>query len=94
MTTLQVEAQSQLRVVAVGHVDHGKSTLIGRLLHDTGNLADGKVEELRTISERRGAAFEWSFVLDSLQSERDQAVTIDTTRIWTDEATAPTARVP
>jgi len=82
VTTLQVEAQSQLRVVAVGHVDHGKSTLIGRLLHDTGNLADGKVEELRTISERRGAAFEWSFVLDSLQSERDQAVTIDTTRIW------------
>jgi bifunctional enzyme CysN/CysC len=74
--------QPQLRVVAVGHVDHGKSTLIGRLLHDTGNLPDGKVAEMMAVSERRGAIFEWSFVLDALQSERDQAVTIDTTRIW------------
>jgi len=52
------------------------------LLHETGNLPDGKVAELRAISERRGVPFEWSFVLDALQSERDQAVTIDTTRIW------------
>ena len=73
---------NQLRVVAVGHVDHGKSTLIGRLLHETGNLPDGKVAELRAACDRRGVAFEWSFVLDALQSERDQAVTIDTTRIW------------
>jgi len=73
---------NQLRIVAVGHVDHGKSTLIGRLLHETGNLPDGKVAELRTIAERRGVPFEWSFVLDAMQSERDQAVTIDTTRIW------------
>ncbi len=72
----------QLRLVAVGHVDHGKSTLIGRLLHDTGNLPDGKVAELREASGRRGVPFEWSFVLDALQGERDQAVTIDTTRIW------------
>ena len=79
---MAAEAQSQLRVVAVGHVDHGKSTLIGRLLHDTGNLPEGKVAELVAVSERRGAIFEWSFVLDALQSERDQAVTIDTTRIW------------
>ncbi len=82
MSVVGIERQPQLRVVAVGHVDHGKSTLIGRLLHDTGNLPDGKVEELRVVSEKRGAVFEWSFVLDALQSERDQAVTIDTTRIW------------
>jgi bifunctional enzyme CysN/CysC len=79
---VEIELEPQLRVVAVGHVDHGKSTLIGRLLHDTGNLADGKVAELKSVSEKRGAEFEWSFVLDALQSERDQAVTIDTTRIW------------
>ncbi len=72
----------QLRVVAVGHVDHGKSTLIGRLLHDSGNFPDGKVEELRAAASRRGAAFEWSFVLDAMQSERDLAITIDTTRLW------------
>jgi bifunctional enzyme CysN/CysC len=73
---------NQLRVVAVGHVDHGKSTLIGRLLHETGNLPDGKVAELQVVCDRRGVPFEWSFVLDALQSERDQAVTIDTTRLW------------
>jgi bifunctional enzyme CysN/CysC len=72
----------QVGVVTVGHVDHGKSTLIGRLLHDTGNLADGKLAELRAAAERRKVPFEWSFVLDALQRERDQAITIDTTRIW------------
>ncbi|WP_207460742.1 adenylyl-sulfate kinase [Azospirillum sp. SYSU D00513] len=72
----------QLRLVIVGHVDHGKSTLIGRLLHDTGSLPEGKLEEIRAVSERRGMPLEWSFVLDSFQSERDQAITIDTTQIW------------
>jgi bifunctional enzyme CysN/CysC len=71
-----------LRIVVVGHVDHGKSTMIGRLLHETGSLPDGKMEELRQMSERRGMPLEWSFVLDSFQAERDQAITIDTTRIW------------
>ena len=65
-----VDTSSQLRVVTVGHVDHGKSTLIGRLLHDTGNLPDGKVAELQRASERRGVAFEWSFVLDALRGSR------------------------
>jgi bifunctional enzyme CysN/CysC len=76
------EADRNLRIVVVGHVDHGKSTMIGRLLHDTGSLPDGKIEELRQMSERRGMPLEWSFVLDSFQAERDQAITIDTTRIW------------
>ena len=71
-----------MRIVIVGHVDHGKSTLIGRLLHETGSLPDGKVEELRRVSEKRGMPLEWSFVLDALQAERDQAVTIDSTQIW------------
>ncbi len=74
--------QRVLAIVIVGHVDHGKSTLIGRLLHDTGSLADGKFEEILASSTRRGVPIEWSFVLDSLQAERDQAITIDTSRVW------------
>jgi len=74
--------QPPFKLVVVGHVDHGKSTLIGRLLHEAGALPRGKVEELQAISEKRGVPLEWSFALDSLQAERDQAVTIDTTRYW------------
>ena len=68
-------------IVIVGHVDHGKSTVIGRLLHDTGNLADGRMEAMEASSIRRGLKVEWSFLLDSLQAERDQGVTIDSTRL-------------
>ncbi len=71
-----------LRIVFAGHVDHGKSTMIGRLLHETGSLPDGKAAELEAISRKRGVPLEWSFVLDALQAERDQAITIDTTRVW------------
>ncbi len=77
-----VSIEPTLKMVVVGHVDHGKSTLIGRLLHDTGSLPDGKLEELKAVSAKRGMPLEWSFVLDAFQAERDQAVTIDTTQIW------------
>ena len=70
-----------LPIVIVGHVDHGKSTLIGRLLHDTGALPEGKVAALQEASRKRGMPFEWSFVMDALKVERDQGITIDTTRI-------------
>lgn len=72
----------KLGVVIVGHVDHGKSTLIGRLLHDTDSLEEGKIDEIKGVCERRGVPFEYSFVLDAFQAERDQAVTIDTTQIF------------
>lgn len=68
-------------IVIVGHVDHGKSTLIGRLLHDTDSLQDGKVAQIIESSKKRGLKIEWSFLLDSLQIERDQGVTVDSTRI-------------
>jgi bifunctional enzyme CysN/CysC len=71
-----------LPIVIVGHVDHGKSTLIGRLLHDCDSLPEGKVEELRALAHKRGVALEWSFALDALQIERDQGITLDTTRVW------------
>ncbi|MEM9469971.1 MAG: adenylyl-sulfate kinase [Pseudomonadota bacterium] len=74
--------KEQCKVVIVGHVDHGKSTLIGRLLHDTDALEDGKLEEIKAICGKRNVPFEWSFVLDAFQAERDQAVTIDTTQIF------------
>src|ERR1051326_1814476 len=74
-------ARPQVRIVIVGHVDHGKSTLVGRLLHETGSLPDGKLEMLKAVSARRGMPFEWSFLLDALQTERDQGITIDTTQI-------------
>ena len=68
-------------IVIVGHVDHGKSSLIGRLLHDTGSLQEGKLAQIIESSRKRGLAVEWSFLLDSLQIERDQGVTVDSTRI-------------
>jgi bifunctional enzyme CysN/CysC len=75
-------AREQLRIVIVGHVDHGKSTLVGRLFHDTGSLPEGKFEAIKAMCERRGMPFEWAFLMDSFQSERDQGITIDTSQIW------------
>jgi bifunctional enzyme CysN/CysC len=72
----------QLKIVIVGHVDHGKSTFVGRLFHDTGSLPEGKLEQLQAIAERRGVPFEWANLMDALQSERDQNITIDTSQIW------------
>ena len=75
-------SKEQLRVVIVGHVDHGKSTLVGRLFHDTGMLPDGKFEAIEEMCRRRGMPFEWAFLMDSLKAERDQGITIDTSQIW------------
>lgn len=72
----------QLKIVIVGHVDHGKSTFVGRLLYDTGSLPEGKYEQLEAIAVRRGVPFEWANLMDALQAERDQNITIDTAQIW------------
>ena len=71
-----------LRVVMLGHVDHGKSTLVGRLFYDTHSLPEGRYEAIREMCRRRSMPFEWAFLTDSLQAERDQGITIDTTQIW------------
>jgi bifunctional enzyme CysN/CysC len=76
-----VQTALPLKIVIVGHVDHGKSTLIGRLFNDTGSLPDGKVEAIRAMCERRGMPFEWAFLMDALQAERDQGITIDVSHI-------------
>jgi bifunctional enzyme CysN/CysC len=72
----------QLKIVIVGHVDHGKSTFVGRLFNDTGSLPEGKLEQLQAAAKRRGAPFEWANLMDALQAERDQNITIDTAQIW------------
>ena len=65
-------------IVMVGNVDHGKSTLIGRLLYDTGSLPEGKYEELQELCASRDSKnIEWAYLLDCFQAERDQAMTID-----------------
>ncbi len=73
-------ASRKLSFAVVGDVDHGKSTLIARLLHAAGDLPDSRVAEIALAARARGAEFEWSFALDSLQAERDQAVTIGAAR--------------
>src|SRR5947199_8283463 len=75
-------AQEQLKIVIVGHVDHGICTFVGLLFHDAGCLPEGKLKQLEQIAERRGVPFEWANLMDALQSERDQNITIDTAQIW------------
>jgi bifunctional enzyme CysN/CysC len=75
------DVETKLRVVFVGHVDHGKSTLIGRILHDTGSLLEGKIEEIKKTCVAEGMEFEFAFLLDALLEEQKQNVTIDTTEI-------------
>lgn len=74
--------RDELKFVIVGHVDHGKSTLIGRLLLDTGSLPEGKIEEIKAICDSLGKELELGYVMDNLEEERDQGITIDTAQIF------------
>ncbi|MBU1975853.1 MAG: GTP-binding protein [Nanoarchaeota archaeon] len=74
--------KENMNIVIVGHVDHGKSTLIGRLLYDTKSLPDGVYEEVKQVSEELGKDVEFAYLLDALEEEREQNVTIDTTQIF------------
>jgi len=71
-----------LSFVIVGHIDHGKSTLIGRLLYDTDSLAPDKIEEIKKASAGQGRQTEFAYLLDHLQEERKQGITIDTTQVF------------
>lgn len=75
-------SRDRLDMVVVGHVDHGKSTLIGRLMADTGSLPDGKLDQVRAMCERNSRPFEYAFLLDALKDERAQGITIDTARCF------------
>lgn len=77
-----MEDDKRMKIVIVGHVDHGKSTLIGRLLFDTNSLPHEKIEEVKNISKALGREMEFGFILDHLQEEREQGITIDTAQIF------------
>ena len=72
----------KLKFVIVGHVDHGKSTLIGRLFYDTDSLPDGKIEEIKQLCESLGKDIEFGYLMDHLEEERDQGITIDTAQTF------------
>lgn len=71
-----------MNIVIVGHVDHGKSSVIGRLLADTGSLPQGKLEQIKEMCRRNDKPFEYAYLLDALKDERSQGITIDTARCF------------
>ena len=71
-----------MKLVIVGHVDHGKSTLVGRLMSDTDSLPSGKLDFVKDICKRQGKEFEYAFLLDALEEEQEQGITIDTSQIF------------
>ncbi len=77
-----METTNLLKIVIVGHVDHGKSTIIGRLLADTGSLPKGKLEQVQENCRRNSKPFEYAFLLDALKNEQKQGITIDMARCF------------
>jgi len=85
LNDLQTERLSRLEnmnIVIVGHVDHGKSTIIGRLLADTNSLPQGKLEQVKETCKRNSKPFEYAFLLDALKDEQSQGITIDAARCF------------
>lgn len=78
----KIKMKDYLKIVFVGHVDHGKSTLIGRLLYDTKSLKNEKYEDLKEEAKNRGGEIEFAFVMDHLKEERDKKITIDTAQTY------------
>jgi elongation factor 1-alpha len=67
-----------MNLAVIGHVDHGKSTLVGRLLFETENVPEHVIEQYREEAEEKGkSGFEFAYVMDSLDEERERGVTID-----------------
>ncbi len=75
-------SKEQMHVVVVGHVDHGKSTIIGRLLADTNSLPKGKLEAIKEKALKSGKPFEFAYLIDALKDEQAQSITIDSARVF------------
>lgn len=74
--------QQEMNLVIAGHVDHGKSTIVGRMLADADALPEGKLEAVREACRRNAKPFEYAFLLDALKEEQNQGITIDAARIF------------
>ncbi|RLG27751.1 translation elongation factor EF-1 subunit alpha [Methanosarcinales archaeon] len=67
-----------INIVFIGHVDHGKSTTVGRLMFDSGNIDEQEMRKLKDKAQELGkSGFEFAFVMDNLKEERERGVTID-----------------
>ncbi|MBI2424721.1 MAG: adenylyl-sulfate kinase [Candidatus Hydrogenedentes bacterium] len=82
MSTAAALERAHMDIVIVGHVDHGKSTVIGRLMADTGSLPEGKLEQVKAMCAANARPFEYAFLLDALKNEQAQGITIDTARCF------------
>lgn len=70
--------KEHINLVFIGHVDHGKSTTVGRLLFDTGNVDEQELRKLKEKAQQLGkSGFEFAFVMDNLKEEQERGVTID-----------------
>ena len=78
-----------LRIVIAGHVDHGKSTLIGRLFYDTGSLPEERYREIERTCREQGRGFEFAYLMDALEEEREHNITIDTAQTFFRTAKRP-----
>ncbi len=74
--------EKTVTIVTVGHVDHGKSSVIGRLLADGGVLPKGKLEAVKRNCEKNSRPFEYAFLLDALKCEQSQGITLDIARCF------------
>ncbi len=72
--------EREIPIVLLGEKDHGKSTLLGRIMYETKSVPESRIAELRAIAQKSGKRFEWAHLMDSFQYERERKMTLDTTR--------------
>lgn len=73
--------EKEIKIVIAGHVDHGKSTLVGRLLSDSGQIPHDRREKVEIKCRKSGKPFEFAFLLDAFEEEQNQGITIDAVEI-------------
>ena len=67
-----------MNLIFVGHVDHGKSTTVGRLLYESGAITDRDIQRYKELTQQfNRPTFEFAFVMDELKEERERGITID-----------------